>query len=319
MKAGGDVVIEALAALTMQRARHHTLIFHRVLQNADPMSPGEPTQDWFGRLMKMLASNFEMISLAEAVARTQAGRLSGRTMSVTFDDGYADNFTVALPILEEFNVPATFFVASGFVDGGRMWNDTIIETFRGCESGVHEVDLAENKLFELSDWESRRAAAAETILAWKHLSPDERQAKVDELAERVPNLPSTLMMTKEQLRALAASPVATIGGHTRTHPILASISDSDAEEEIEGGKRDLEGWTQREITLFAYPNGKFGRDYDARHVTLVQQAGFDAAVATDWGTLATGCDLYAIPRFTPWQRNLSRFSIDLARCHFGLI
>ena len=142
-----------------------------------------------------------------------------------------------------------------------MWNDSIIETFRVLEAGVCEVDLAKKKLFNLSDWESRRAAAAETILAWKHLPPDERQDRVDDLAGRVPALPSALMMTKDQLYALAASPLATIGGHTRTHPILASISDSDAEEEIEGGKRDLEDLTQREITLFAYPNGKFGRDY----------------------------------------------------------
>ena len=93
-------MIRTLAALSMRRARHHTLIFHRVLQQTDPMSPGEPTQEWFARLVEMLASNFEMISLDEAVARAEAGRLSGRTISVTFDDGYADNFTVALPILE---------------------------------------------------------------------------------------------------------------------------------------------------------------------------------------------------------------------------
>ncbi|MGB5450910.1 MAG: polysaccharide deacetylase family protein, partial [Sedimenticolaceae bacterium] len=121
-------MIGGLAALTMRRPRHQTLIFHRVAEQPDPMSPGEPTAEWFHRLITMLASNFEIIGLAEALARADAGGLSGRTVSLTFDDGYADNFTVALPILEQFNVPATFFVASGFIDGGRMWNDSIIET-----------------------------------------------------------------------------------------------------------------------------------------------------------------------------------------------
>ena len=312
-------MISRLAALAMCRGRHHTLIFHRVLPDTDPMSPGEPTQQWFSRLMRMLSSNFEMISLAEAVSRSGSDRLDGPSISVTFDDGYADNYTVALPVLEEFNVPATFFVASGFIDGGRMWNDSIIETFRVLESGVYEIELAQSRAFELTDWESRRAAAAEAILAWKHLPPNERQSRVDDLARRAPALPSDLMMTMEQLRSLAESPVATIGGHTRNHPILASVPDSDAAAEIEGGKHDLENWIQRDVTLFAYPNGRSGTDYLEQHAALARQAGFTAAVATDWGTLSAGGDRYAIPRFTPWQRNLSRFSLDLARCHYGLI
>jgi peptidoglycan/xylan/chitin deacetylase (PgdA/CDA1 family) len=260
-----------------------------------------------------------MISLAEALERARQGRLRGRTISVTFDDGYADNFAVALPILERFEVPATFFVSSGFVDGGRMWNDSITETFRLIEPGTCEIELPGENAFDLTDWTSRRNAADSTITAWKHLPPKERQARVDALASRVHGLPADLMLTKTQLRQLAQSPFAAIGGHTRNHPILASLPDSEAAEEIEGGKRDLEDWIQSEIRHFAYPNGRLGRDYDARHAALARQTGFDAAVATDWGTLETGGDHYAIPRFTPWQRDLSRFSIDLARCHFGLL
>ena len=312
-------MIPALVASTMRRPRHHTLIFHRVLQEGDPMSPGEPTAEWFDRLLKMLSSCFETISLAEAIARARAGRLSGRTLSVTFDDGYADNFTVALPLLEKHGIPATFFVASGFLDGGRMWNDSIIETYRRLGDGVVEVDIEGSSTFVLSDWASRRAAVKATIAAWKHLPPEMREEKVNELASRVDDLPQDLMMTKEQLRSMAASPYATIGGHTRSHPILAAIPDADASAEIEGGKRDLENCVQQELVFFAYPNGRAGIDYQPVHAEIVRSAGFDAAVATDWGALGPDGDLYAIPRFTPWHRNLSRFSLDLARCHFGVI
>ena len=312
-------MISSLVAATMRRPRHHTLIFHSVLPQPDPMRPTEPTADWFGRLMHMISSSFEMISLADALSRARQGRLSGRTVSVTFDDGYADNLIVALPILEKLKIPATFFVASGFVDGGRMWNDSIIETFRRAEAGTFEINATAGHSFELTDWTSRREAADATITAWKHLDPRERQARVDELSSCVSGLPSDLMLNKTQLQQLAQSEFATVGGHTRSHPILASIPDSEAAEEIEGGKRDLEDWIQQEVRHFAYPNGRFGRDYGSQHAALAKQAGFDAAVATDWGTLKTGYDYYAIPRFTPWQRNLSRFSIDLARCHFGLL
>jgi peptidoglycan/xylan/chitin deacetylase (PgdA/CDA1 family) len=312
-------VITALAAHSMRRPRHLTLIFHRILDQVDPMSPDEPTTAWFRGLVRMLARHFEPISLGEALDRAAVGRLSGRTLSITFDDGYADNFTNALPVLEEFGVPATFFVASGFLDGGRMWNDTIIETIRRLAPGRYELEITEPAAIELSDWASRRSAASRVITAWKHLPPAQRQAKVDGLAALAGDLPDDLMMTGAQLRALAGSAHATVGGHTRFHPILASITDAEAAAEIEAGKRDLEALLQRELTLFAYPNGKLERDYRAAHRALVERAGFRAAVATDWGTLDASTDAFAIPRFTPWQRNLGRFALDLARCHHGML
>ena len=312
-------MIERLAALVMRRARHHTLIFHRVLREPDPMSPGEPTADWFRRLMGMLAANFQVISLQEAVRRAAAGDLSGQTVSITFDDGYADNFTVALPILQAFDFPATFFVASGFLDGGRMWNDSIIETVRRIGEGWHEIDVPGTDRFDLSDWDSRRKAATAIIAAWKHLPPAERQRRVDALAGRVKELPRDLMLSTGQLRALAGSSGVTIGGHTRTHPILASLDDAHARDEIENGKRDLEERLQHELSLFAYPNGRLGQDYRAGHADLVRDAGFQAAVATDWGTLDANTDPFRVPRFTPWHKNLTRFAMDLTRCHYGLL
>jgi len=312
-------MIASLARSVMRRACHHTLIFHRVVRNSDPMSPSEPTQAWFRQLMRMLAGNFEMISLEEALSRREAGRLNGRTISVTFDDGYADNYEVALPVLEEFKVPGTFFVASKFIDGGRMWNDSIIETFRRLPAGQCEVADEQPHVFDLGDWASRRDAADQMITAWKHLPPGQRQTRVDKFSRNVPDLPADLMLSKSQLRALADSPMATIGGHTRSHPILASLSDEQARREIEGGKDELEEWIQQDISLFAYPNGKAGRDFHAIHADIVREAGFSAAVTTDWGTLNASADCYLIPRFTPWQRNLDRFSLDLLRCHYGLI
>ena len=312
-------MIERLAALMMRRARHHTLIFHRVLREPDPMSPGEPTADWFRSLVGMLAANFQIISLHEAVRRAATGDLSGQTVSITFDDGYADNFTVALPILQALDVPATFFVASGFLDGGRMWNDSIIETVRRLGEGRHEIDGPGTGHFDLTDWDSRRKAASAIITAWKHLPLAERQRRVDALAGRVKELPGDLMLSTGQLRALAGSSGVTIGGHTRTHPILASLDDSHARDEIENGKLDLEDKLQQELSLFAYPNGRLGQDYRAGHADLVRDAGFQAAVATDWGTLDANTDPFRVPRFTPWHKNLTRFAMDLTRCHYGLL
>src|SRR5688572_19703615 len=102
-------------------ARLTVLIFHRVLPEADPLLPGEPDPLRFRAQMQWLKSSFNVLSLPKAVERLRSGSLPKRAAAVTFDDGYADNFTVALPILQETGISATFFIASGYLNGGRMW------------------------------------------------------------------------------------------------------------------------------------------------------------------------------------------------------
>ena len=79
---------------------------------------------------------FNVIPLLDAVRHSAAGTLPPRAACITFDDGYADNAEVALPILQRHKLHATFFVATGFLNGGRMWNDTIIELVRRAPDGV---------------------------------------------------------------------------------------------------------------------------------------------------------------------------------------
>lgn len=283
------------------------------------MSPGEPTVGWFEDLMRVMRRYFEPLSLIDAVRRADDGALNGRSFSVTFDDGYADNYEVALPVLERLGIPVTFFVASGFIDGGRMWNDSIIETIRRLADGRHEFDLPQGGAMQLDDWASRRDAAGRIIGAWKHLPPMARQQCVDALAQRVPALPDDLMMSTTQLRQMADSPVATIGAHTVSHPILASLDTHAARDEMAQGKAALEAILDRDVSLFAYPNGKPGQDYTDEHVALARDLGFSAAVSTEWGAVRTNSDRFQLPRFTPWHTNLSRFVVDLARCHHGIL
>ena len=80
--------------------------------------------------MRFAKANFNVISLADGVAGLKRGCLPPRALSITFDDGYRDNHDIALPILLQLGLPATFFVATGFLDGGRMFNDTVIEAVR---------------------------------------------------------------------------------------------------------------------------------------------------------------------------------------------
>jgi peptidoglycan/xylan/chitin deacetylase (PgdA/CDA1 family) len=103
-----------------------------------------------------------------------------------------------------------------------------------------------------------------------------------------------------------------IGGHTVRHPILTELADAEAALEITQGRDVLQGLIGAPVLSFAYPNGRPGRDYDARHVAMVREAGFETAVTTAVGVSRPGDDPLQLPRFTPWDRSPSRWLMRLA-------
>jgi peptidoglycan/xylan/chitin deacetylase (PgdA/CDA1 family) len=294
-------------------ARLSVLIFHRVRPKRDPLFPGDPDAAAFEALLRRLTSWCNVLPLPEAVARLRRGMLPARSLCITFDDGYADNYTVALPILRRFGVSATFFIATGYLSGGCMWNDRVIEAVRAATGAGLDLSDLDLGLHPLGTVEDRRRAISSLLDGLKYLPAGERERAADEIACRAPaaNL-RDLMMTGEQVRELHALGM-TIGAHTVTHPILARIPDDAAREEIAGSKRALERELGAPVTVFAYPNGKPGRDYGAGHVAMVRETGFEAAFSTAWGVASQTSDPLQLPRFTPWDRAPWRFGLRLAQ------
>jgi peptidoglycan/xylan/chitin deacetylase (PgdA/CDA1 family) len=295
------------------RARLTVFIFHRVPAQKDPLFPGEPDAAEFERRMGWVARWFNVLSAPDAVRRLAERRLPARALCLTFDDGYADNYTVALPILRKLGLPATFFVATRFLDGGRMWNDGVIESVRGCRSGALDLSTLGLGVHALDSAESRRRAIDAVLGRLKYLPQDERDARVAEVAAiaRSP-LPGDLMMTSAQVRGLCDAGM-TIGAHTDSHPILARIDAASARREIVTGRERLEAIVGEAVTLFAYPNGEPRTDYGAEHVRLVEELGFDAAFSTAFGVARSDSDAYQLPRFTPWGRSRWRYALRLAQ------
>lgn len=294
-------------------ARLTVLIFHRVLPSPNPLFPDGRDPSRFETEMRWLKSWFNVLPLPDAVERLRTGTLPARAAAITFDDGYADNCTRAMPILQRLGLPATFFIATGYLDGGHMWNDMVIEAV--CETKAPVLDLAALNLgtHAVATIEGRRTALQQLLVALKYREAGERVQLANQVAA-IANvtLPGDVMMTAEQVRVMADAGM-TIGAHTVSHPILARVSDEQALTEMTESKRRLEAIIGREVTLFAYPNGKPQADYVATHAALARRAGFAAAVSTGWGAAVNGCDLYQIPRFTPWDRAKWRYALRLAR------
>ncbi|MAT52321.1 MAG: hypothetical protein CMK32_14180 [Porticoccaceae bacterium] len=282
------------------------LIYHQVLEKPDYLRPGEPTVRQFDWQMQLLKTYFTPLSLTQAVQLLDEQRLPSNAVCVTFDDGYADNYTLALPILKKWAIPATVFVASGYLNGGRMWNDTLIEAIRSTQSGQWDGGFIGLGPLDLSTAAARKQTLNTLITLIKHLPGHERQAATGHIASISDVLPDDLMMTDEQLKALCAQGVE-VGAHTVTHPVLTTVSLETARDEIMASKTRLESITGSPVTHFAYPNGHYGDDYNESHVSLVRKLGFSSAVTTDWGVSSRATDRFQLARFTPWDRTPLRF------------
>jgi peptidoglycan/xylan/chitin deacetylase (PgdA/CDA1 family) len=294
------------------RGRLTIMIFHRVLPAPDSLMPFEPDAPAFEGRMRHLRKWFNVLPLDEAVSRLKAGTLPARALCITFDDGYADNHDVAFPILRNLGMHATFFIATGFLDGGCMWNDKIIESVRSHKGDT--LDLREHGLGLLSTGSTdERIAAIESLIGQlKYLQPPARSQLAEHVVETTgARLPSDLMMTRHQVRALADAGMG-VGAHTEGHPILAGLDAPEAVREIASSKMFLERLTERSVSLFAYPNGKPGRDYTVDNVDQVRSLGFAAACSTAAGSAARDSDAFQLPRFTPWDREAWKFGARLS-------
>ena len=239
----------------------------------------------FERQMAFLAAERRVVALSELVDAIAAGRtLPADAVCITFDDGYRDNFTVAAPILERYRLPATLFVATGFVERGEnQWSDTLHSLSR---NDLHA------QLLEASHAERMRV-----------------------LAEFPPVETPRLMLDWEDLRGLARLyPRFEIGGHTRDHLDLTRHH-SEARAQIEGCRADLRRELGIEPRHFSYPYGR----WDAATRQAVIDAGWSSAVVTDAkGHIGPATDRYAMPRVIA-PRSMTRFAFKTSSSFRGVL
>jgi peptidoglycan/xylan/chitin deacetylase (PgdA/CDA1 family) len=289
------------------------LNYHRVLQFADPFLESEPDIETFHWQMELLANCFNVMPLHEAVDCLARERMPPRAICISFDDGYRSVHDFALPILKKFALPATVFVTSGYIDGGNMWNDRIIEAVQHLPSG--QLDLREIGLgtYSLKHTANRKLTAKRLNQISKYLPPEARGALTRKLEELVgSDARDELMLTRKMIVNLAQHGIE-IGAHTVTHPILTTLADEDARREITVAKQQLEAITERPVRLFAYPNGKHSTDFNERHVAMAREAGFSAAFTTATGAATAKHDRFQLPRGRPWDSTPTRFGFRLLR------
>lgn len=286
-------------------------MYHRVLGQPDVLAPYTPTAEVFDCHMETLANGFNVLPLSEAIDRLVKRSLPPRAACITFDDGYRDNFTVASPVMQRYGLPSTIFVSTGFLDGGRMWNDSVIEAVRRAPGTVIDAQKLGLGTHSVATDAERSQTIHKLLDQLKYLPFAERLARVKKLCELIgAELPTDLMLSTLDVIAARRANIE-IGAHTVNHPILTQIDDQQARNEMTESKVRLEEILKEKITLFAYPNGRPDQDYATRHAQMVKEVGFKMAVSTASGAASAASDLYQLPRYAPWDKLKSRLQVRL--------
>ena len=250
----------AVAGLKLERPALISLLFHSIFDGPDELGldlvhpqEGLTTEALRSCLEQFLAAGYEFVGVGDIEAGLETGR---RYACLTFDDGYANNLR-AVPILEEYGVPAAVFVASGHVERAkRFWWDVIwVERRRrGVSPATIEREIAVVKA-GVSDLD----ASLEREFGAGSSDPSSDLDRP---------------LTPGELAQLAHHPLLTVGNHTVNHALLTTLDEEAVRDELVGAQEYIAGVTGLRPSAVAYPNGDVNREVAAIAGTLGLTVGF---------------------------------------------
>lgn len=271
------------------QAKAIVLCYHRVAHdNVDPWELAVSPEN-FEQQLRMLRKKFSVIPVAELTADASKRR-GGKAICITFDDGYTDNYTTAKPLLEEYNLPSCFFIASGYTGKRQLfWWDELTDILLRKEilpatlhlqlvKEVFTFDLAagtvltNEQIEQLSTWRAKKPAVHKRcelyLQLWQAvrlLNAEETQVVMQALRDwsgyKQNGVPADrLPMTETQLRDLSQNPLFTIGLHTTNHLALAAHPMYLQEDEVKQNKAQLQRVLQRPVDTMSFPYGKYNDD-----------------------------------------------------------
>jgi glycosyltransferase involved in cell wall biosynthesis/peptidoglycan/xylan/chitin deacetylase (PgdA/CDA1 family) len=302
-------------------AKALVLMYHRVAGGlSDPWSLCVAPER-FAQQLEVLRKFTEPIPLRDLVATFRSGDMPARASVLTFDDGYADNFHNAQPLLQSFEIPATFFLTTGAIGSpnefwwdeldrlllqpGRLPNLLQLDingAIQKWELG-DAADYSEEHFRRDSRWKAPEnppsSRHALYVALWRLLQPlteNDRRSVLNELlvwAGREAHGRSTHRpLSLDEVTALGQEKLVEIGSHTVTHPVLPELPFEMQRDELRRSKARLEEILGRPVTSFAYPYGS----YAAGTVPIVRESGYACACSTNDGVVTRSADWYQLPR-----------------------
>jgi peptidoglycan/xylan/chitin deacetylase (PgdA/CDA1 family) len=298
------------------------LAYHRVARlRSDPQLLAS-TPEHFEEQLAQITYHYRAVSLSELAKAIASGEVPDKAVAVTFDDGYSDNLSWALPLLKKYEVPATVFVTSGYMGQERefWWDD--LERILLLNANLPETleikikgrpykwtfgkalsrDLARESRWNVmmsADPSPYHKAYKELHTLLKPLDHAERLPIMDDLCRwadlSVVGRREYMAISEAGMKALASDGIVDLGAHTVTHPMLSAMSREAQQLEITECKKRLEAVLGRSVSSFSYP---FGTRADVGRIAprLARDAGYGLACANYSGLAGRHSDPYLLPR-----------------------
>jgi peptidoglycan/xylan/chitin deacetylase (PgdA/CDA1 family) len=255
----------------------------------------------FETQIKYICQTHRVISLDELAECIIKNRyLPDKSIIITFDDGYKDNYLKAFPILKKYGAPATIFLTTDYIDSGKLlWWDMIGYVVYNTRANCLEVDG-----FHYSLMSPNERQITKDLLMWRatKLSEAERTHLIDKLISMSgvkipPYIGKELMLSWQDVKEMRGSNIS-FGAHTVTHPIMSKISSQQARNQIAQSKKTIEEKLNLPVTEFAYPNGQSG-DFNTDTIRLLKESGLRCAVTTIPKLISPKTDQYELGRIGP--------------------
>lgn len=306
------------------KARAVILLYHRVSKLSSDPQLLSVTESHFEEHLEHLRRHFRPMGLRELKQALDLGRIPNRAVAITFDDGYADSLYNAKPLLERYDIPATVFVTSGYVEGNReFWWDELDRLVLQPKTLPAKLDLMVNGTphrWELGEVSNYTEESYERCRGWnvekdvqnlrqhvylslcqmlRPLPETERQRVLGQLrgwarTELVSRSTHRILSPVEVLQ-LAEGNLVQVGAHTVNHPVLSGLQVEMQRREVQWSKAYLEEILGGAVTTFSYPYGTRG-DYTKETIAIVREAGFGCACSNFPGVVLKDTDRFQLPR-----------------------
>lgn len=288
------------------------LTYHRVSENFSPLRAGDLSLERFKEQLFWLKKYFVVLPLSEALDLKEKNSLPKRAVTITVDDGYQDSYSLIYQSLISEGLSASFFITTDGLNTGFLWDELLSMSILNAPTMLGTLSLGRQE-YDISTFRKKELAYYQITEIAKYLPLAKRNALISDITYQVgqPHVDHVFLNEKE-IKEMHDNGMV-IGAHTHHHPILIQESYDIAFHQISESKKILENIINSNVEYFAYPNGKYQKDFDDNHVEMIKKLGFKAAFSTNWGALSDlESDRYRINRFTPWDDSELKFCFRLA-------
>ena len=282
----------------------------------------------FRSQIKYITKNYNVISLNQYIdACTTREKLPPKSIIITIDDGYKSNYALAFPIFKEFDIPATIFLTTDFIDNKNyLWVDRLEYAINKTKKKNLKLEITNKKeSFDLDSYNGKIVSDKSIRLKLKSLDNEiidkviqEVEVKLDVKLSETLNVPQIYEPLEwDEISEMINTSKVDIGSHTHKHLLLANYDNEVIKNELSLSKKIIERETGINTRLFCYPNGAIG-DFNEKTQSLIKESGYSCALTTVRGTNNAISNLYELKRFGVDNSDLKSFIMTISGIRFFL-